>query len=120
MLESLIGWAGKLILMNASKVVTGLLLVITVGTLNAAPIPPQQDEPHASVMMPLGKQLITELQVALRGHDYYQGDIDGLFGSETQEAIYLLQLDQALPLTGSVNVQLLEWLGIAPPAWLLP
>jgi len=105
--------------MNASKVIAGLLLVITVGTLNAAPIPPQ-DEPHASVMMPLGKQLITELQVALQGHNYYQGDIDGLFGSETQEAIYLLQLDQALSLTGSVNVQLLEWLGIAPPAWLLP
>jgi peptidoglycan hydrolase-like protein with peptidoglycan-binding domain len=105
--------------MNASKVVTGLLLVITVGALNAAPIPPQ-DEPHAIVMARLGKQLITELQVALQGHNYYQGDIDGLFGSETQEAIYLLQLDQALPLTGSVNVQLLEWLGIAPPAWLLP
>lgn len=119
MLESVIGWAGKLILMNASKVIAGLLLGIAVGTLNAASIAPQ-GELHGSVVTPLGKQLITELQVALQGHNYYQGDIDGLFGSETQEAIYLLQLDHALPLTGSVNVQLLEWLGIAPPTWLLP
>lgn len=71
-------------------------------------------------MTPLGKQLISELQIALNGQDYYHGDIDGLFGSETQEAIYLLQLDHDLPLTGSVNVQLLEWLGIETPAWLLP
>lgn len=105
--------------MNASKVIAGLLLAIAVGTLNAASIAPQ-GELHGSVVTPLGKQLITELQVALQGHNYYQGDIDGLFGSETQEAIYLLQLDHALPLTGSVNVQLLEWLGIAPPTWLLP
>ncbi|MCX2684437.1 peptidoglycan-binding domain-containing protein [Pseudomonas sp. DCB_AW] len=105
--------------MKGSKVVAGLLLVMAVSTLNAAAIPPQ-DEPHGSVMTPLGKQLISELQVALQGQHYYQGDIDGLFGSETQEAIYLLQLDHALPLTGSVNVQLLEWLGIEPPAWLMP
>ncbi|WP_286915513.1 MULTISPECIES: peptidoglycan-binding domain-containing protein [unclassified Pseudomonas] len=105
--------------MNASKVIAVLLLAIAVGTLNAASIAPQ-GELHGSVVTPLGKQLITELQVALQGHNYYQGDIDGLFGSETQEAIYLLQLDHALPLTGSVNVQLLEWLGIEPPAWLLP
>jgi len=105
--------------MNGSKVAVGLLLVAAVMTLNAASIPPQ-NELRGSVVTPLGKQLITELQVALQGQNYYQGDIDGLFGSETQEAIYFLQLDHALPLTGSVNVQLLERLGIEPPAWLVP
>lgn len=105
--------------MNERIVFAGLLLALAVRTLNAASIP-QQDGPHGSVVTPLGKQLITELQVAMQGQKYYQGDIDGLFGSETQEAVYLLQLDNGLPLTGSVNVQLLERLGIEPPAWLVP
>ncbi|WP_236193730.1 hypothetical protein [Pseudomonas faucium] len=84
--ESVIGWAGKLILMNASKVVASLLLAIAVGTLNAASIAPQ-GELHGSVMTPLGKQLITELQVALQGHNYYQGDIDGLAAKHKRPSI---------------------------------
>ncbi|MFJ3107254.1 peptidoglycan-binding protein [Pseudomonas putida] len=104
-------------LMKGRKVVAAVCLVMFVSTLEPASAQPQ-DIPQGSIFTPLGKQLIAELQVALFGRNYYHGEIDGLFGSETQEAIYLLQMEQALPVTGSINAQVLKGLDIDPPAWL--
>lgn len=65
-----------------------------------------------------GTQLVAQLQVALSELRLYQGEIDGLIGARTQEALYLLQMAHELPLTGSVNLPTLKVLGIAPPHWM--
>ncbi|TFF35586.1 hypothetical protein E3U47_21280 [Pseudomonas sp. RIT623] len=67
---------------------------------------------------PLGTALVVRLQGALQAREYYRGEIDGLAGAQTQQAIYLMQLDFELPLTGSVNARLLRLLDIPAPAWL--
>lgn len=103
--------------MKGRKVIAAMGLVMFVSTLRLASAQPQDSSPESN-FTPLGKQMIVELQVALFGRDYYHGEIDGLFGMQTQEAIYLLQMDQTLPMTGSVNAQVLKGLDIDPPAWL--
>lgn len=93
------------------------VLLLAVATSSQASLPVPAQMPHAVATTPLGIQLVTRLQEALLGRDYYHGDIDGLIGAQTQEALYLLQMEHELPLTGSVNVPTLNVLSIEPPPW---
>lgn len=91
------------------------LLVLVLGAAlpcSARAVPEQEGS------APLGTALVARLQGALQAREYYRGEIDGLAGAHTQEAIYLMQLDFELPLTGSVNARLLRLLDIPAPAWL--
>lgn len=67
---------------------------------------------------PLGEDVVGRLQQALAERNYYQGTIDGVAGEKTAEAIFLFQMDCELPLTGSINSQILQRLNIRPPSWL--
>ncbi|WP_025130091.1 peptidoglycan-binding protein [Pseudomonas sp. PH1b] len=67
---------------------------------------------------PLAEEVVGKLQQALAERNYYQGTIDGVVGEKTAEAIFLFQLDCELPLTGSLNSQVLQRLDIRPPSWL--
>ncbi|CAI3805804.1 hypothetical protein DBADOPDK_03889 [Pseudomonas sp. MM223] len=94
-----------------------VVLVLCANLSSAAPrVPhglPEESQPAAP-----GTQLVTQLQVALSELRLYQGEIDGLIGARTQEALYLLQMAHEPPLTGSVNLPTLKVLGIAPPHWM--
>jgi peptidoglycan hydrolase-like protein with peptidoglycan-binding domain len=49
-------------------------------------------------------------ELARRG--YYQGAIDGVIGSGSREAIRAFQAAQGLPVTGRIDLKLLNALGI--------
>ena len=48
----------------------------------------------------------------LAGQGYYRGEIDGIFGPETQRAVVRYQSDHGLRATGSLNPDTLRALGL--------
>lgn len=57
-------------------------------------------------------ELIREVQADLKKMGFYAGSIDGLSGSQTAAAIRRYQLSKNLKVTGEINRQTLESLGI--------
>ncbi len=51
---------------------------------------------------------VEQLQWMLQSMGYYEGEVDGVFGSMMQDAIKRMQLDYGLPDTGRVEGRLLE------------
>jgi hypothetical protein len=56
--------------------------------------------------------LAVSVQSELAQRGYYQGAIDGVIGSGSREAIRAFQAAQALPVTGRIDLKLLNALGI--------
>jgi hypothetical protein len=56
-------------------------------------------------------QVVADVQGALQQLGYYQGPIDGVLGSATQEAIERYQRDNGLPVTGGIDPQTLASMG---------
>lgn len=113
----------RLVMTRFSKGVVlmqGFCLVVVVLCANLSSAAPHVPHglPEDSQAAAPGTQLVTQLQLALSELRLYQGEIDGLIGARTQEALYLLQMAHELPLTGSVNLPTLKVLGIAPPHWM--
>jgi len=103
--------------LNEGARMKALCLVVLVLCVNLAGAAQQALLEDCQAIVP-GKQLVMQLQVALSGQHLYQGEIDGLIGAQTQEALYLLQMAHELPLTGSVNLPTLKALSIVPPHWM--
>ncbi len=53
-------------------------------------------------------QLINEVQLELLTRGYYRGDVDGVLGPDTLAAVKAFQQDVGIPVTGSVDLLLLE------------
>ncbi len=64
----------------------------------------------------LADPTITSAQQKLKRLGFYQGSIDGTYGSQTAAAIRRYQLAEDLRVTGELNTQTLNSLGIKPPA----
>jgi hypothetical protein len=58
-------------------------------------------------------QVVANVQAALQQQGYYQGDVDGVLGPVTREAIANYQRDQGLEPTSAIDQPTLESLGIA-------
>lgn len=58
-------------------------------------------------------QLAISVQTKLAGQGYYRGQVDGVIGSGTIEAIRRFQADHRLPVTGKIDPKLLKTLGIS-------
>jgi hypothetical protein len=56
-------------------------------------------------------QVVADVQGALQRLGYYQGAIDGVLGSATQEAIEKYQRDRRLPVTGGIDHRTLASMG---------
>jgi Putative peptidoglycan binding domain len=56
--------------------------------------------------------VVSEVQVALRRLGYYHGQVDGLFGSSTQEAVQAYQVATHRPATGLLDQSTLSTLGV--------
>ncbi|GEM_PF-2905875 len=105
---------------NGVVLMQGVCLVVLALCANLSSAAPHVPDvlPEESQAAAPGTQLVKQLQLALSELRLYQGEIDGLIGAGTQEALYLLQMAHELPLTGSVNLPTLNVLGIAPPHWM--
>jgi len=57
-------------------------------------------------------QVVANVQAALQAQGYYQGDVDGLLGPLTREAIAGYQRDHGLYLTSAIDQPTLESLGM--------
>ena len=53
------------------------------------------------------------MQIALREEGYYRGEIDGLIGPETRDALAAYQRDHGLVITSAVDEPTLVTLGLA-------
>lgn len=53
-----------------------------------------------------------DVQDALSKAGYYKGTADGILSKNTRAAISAYQRDKGLPVTGSVNTELLHSLGL--------
>ncbi|NBF12656.1 peptidoglycan-binding domain-containing protein [Pseudomonas sp. Fl4BN1] len=115
---------GLIVLFGCAFETPAGLLGAPVTTDDAAPIEVQRcgsvdshywvQAPHS----PLAAEVIGTLQRALAERNYYQGAVDGVAGEQTAEAIFLFQMDCELPLTGSINAEILKRLNIRSPLWL--
>jgi His-Xaa-Ser repeat protein HxsA len=57
--------------------------------------------------------MVVRVQAALMRLGYYNGDIDGLLGPMTREAITNFQSDRSLGKTGRMDIDTLTALGIS-------
>jgi len=55
---------------------------------------------------------VLQVQENLRRLGYYKGSIDGFSGSGTRTAIRAYQVDRGLPVTGRIDRDLLQDLGL--------
>lgn len=67
-----------------------LLVVLSVGIMNAKPAPDSSDD-------------VREAQQTLRDKGHYAGPIDGILGSRTRAALRQYQKDENLPVTGQLD-----------------
>jgi len=58
-----------------------------------------------------GDPTVKDVQETLRGLNFYNGEVDGLFGPNTRLAIEAYQAKMGMPVTGSVDDKLLDHLG---------
>lgn len=63
----------------------------------------------------LDSKLVRDVQVELAERGYYHGELDGIAGQGTRQAVRDFQADAGLAVTGTVNQQLLTELRQAPP-----
>ena len=57
-------------------------------------------------------QVIADVQTELQQMGYYQGDVDGLLGPQTREALTAYQQDQGLMATSVIDEPTLDSLGM--------
>ena len=67
---------------------------------------------YAGTVMELPDQLIADVQSALQELGYYDGEVDGILGELTQEAITAYQADNQLYQTGAIDQPTVESLGL--------
>ena len=59
---------------------------------------------------------IKKMQETLRNKGHYRGKVDGVFGLRTQRSIRAFQKAENLPVTGQLEIQTADKLGVGPVA----
>lgn len=67
---------------------------------------------RASASASQGADLVVQVQRSLRDRGYYQGPIDGIYGSGTQRAVERFQRDRGLRVDGVIGGETLSALGL--------
>jgi len=57
---------------------------------------------------------VRKMQQTLQGKGYYHGEVDGVFGLRTRASIRGLQKAENLPVTGQLDTQTADKLGVRP------
>jgi hypothetical protein len=76
-----------------------------------APVPPP-NVPAGSASPSNSESIAADVQQGLASRGYYDGQIDGIVGDGTREAIADFQKDNNLPITGYITKSLLNALGL--------
>lgn len=86
-----------------------LAALIAAGTLLAALIPAAE-----AVTYKKGSSgtVVSQIQTKLKNWGYYDGDVDGMYGSATERAVRAFQRKNGLTADGKVGAQTLEALGL--------
>jgi peptidoglycan hydrolase-like protein with peptidoglycan-binding domain len=69
------------------------------------------ERPEQPRQVVVGDPTVKEVQETLRELNFYGGDVDGLFGPNTREAIEAYQAKMGMAVTGAVDDSLLDQLG---------
>jgi peptidoglycan hydrolase-like protein with peptidoglycan-binding domain len=69
------------------------------------------ERPEQPRQVVVGDPTVKEVQETLRELNFYGGEVDGLFGPNTREAIEAYQAKMGMSVTGSVDESLLDQLG---------
>src|SRR3954471_19111947 len=87
---------------------------VLVAGLSAAPWPPAADPggPEAGIVERDSADAVRLAQRALQAGGYYVGEVDGLFGPQTLEAVRYYQQSNRLPLTGRLDQRTLAALTV--------
>jgi len=73
---------------------------------------PYDDDYSASVYSDDGYSIGAEVQMVLAKRGYYHGDVDGVIGPMSQDAIARYQANHGLAVTGAIDAGLLSSLGL--------
>lgn len=86
-----------------------LAALVAAGTLLAALIPPAE-----AVTYKKGSSgaVVSQIQTKLKNWGYYDGDVDGVYGSATERAVRAFQRKNGLTADGKAGAQTLEALGL--------
>lgn len=86
-----------------------LAALVAAGTLLAALIPPAE-----AVTYKKGSSgaVVSQIQTKLKNWGYYDGDVDGIYGSATERAVRAFQRKNGLTADGKAGAQTLEALGL--------
>jgi peptidoglycan hydrolase-like protein with peptidoglycan-binding domain len=89
-------------------------------TRDFAGVMPSPPEPDATIRIvrpraarPAGDPKVREVQSILGRLDFYSGEVDGIPGPNTRQAIFDYQTKMGLEATGSIDASLLDLLGAA-------
>jgi len=72
--------------------------------------------PAASYKMGSSGDAVKEIQQRLKDWGYYNGDVDGNYGANTQDAVIAFQKKHGITVDGIVGAQTAEKLGVADPS----
>lgn len=86
-----------------------LAALIAAGTLLAALIPAAE---AATYKKGSSGAVVSQIQTKLKNWGYYDGDVDGIYGSATERAVRAFQRKNGLTADGKVGAQTLEALGL--------
>ena len=68
---------------------------------------------YQSVPLPVNRRMVAEAQYQLMTRGYYRGRIDGIYGPRTALALRAFQSSAALPMSGGLDRQTLDALGLS-------
>ncbi len=83
-----------------------LLITLLAGILQLSSFPAQASSPPADQ--------VAQAQTILQSMGFYTGKVDGIMGSRTAAAIRRFQIKQGLKVSGKLNRQTMEHLGLLP------
>ena len=89
-----------------------LAAFLAAGVLATAPAFAQPAQQQETVPVQMSSKQVTDLQQKLKQQGFYNGQIDGKWGPETQTAVKDFQKKEDLPVTGQLDPQTMQKLGI--------
>lgn len=97
---------------TAVTIITGIVLVLVVGLIITLG---QRSEISMQVLSKYGSvgEEVRKSQIALRDKGFYKGNIDGIFGTQTKNAVIAFQKSVKLTADGIVGPKTLQALGLS-------
>jgi Putative peptidoglycan binding domain len=115
-LDSRWGNRGEGMFLASKGAWTGIaLILLATGISGPRPAPlPSGANPSKEVPAGVHRNDVTKVQETLRNKGHYRGKLDGVFGLRTGAGIRAYQKAENLPVTGQIDTQTADKLGVRP------